>query len=93
METLFRGFLCSPLKSGFKEYGEKDTSLALLVREGGNLSGLILVTSQKWFLAPTGAQGEAKSCVHPCIHPFVRDIIQLNIKNEFKLHSKYSRGG
>ena len=31
------------------------------------------------FLAPTGAQGEAMSCVRAC----VRDIPQKNIENEF----------
>ena len=31
------------------------------------------------FLAPTGAQGEAMSCVRVC----VRDIPQKNIENEF----------
>ena len=31
------------------------------------------------FLAPTGAQGEAMSCVRVC----VRDIIRKNVENEF----------
>ena len=44
------------------------------------------------FLAPTGAQGEAMSCVRPCVRASVRDIIQKNIENELKQHSKESRG-
>ena len=49
----------------------------------------------KPFLAPTGAQGEAMSCVHPsvclCVRPRMRpcvcacihDIIEKDIENEF----------
>ena len=35
------------------------------------------------FLAPTGAQGEAMSCVRACVRACVHDIIQKNIENEF----------
>ena len=52
--------LCSPPKSGgffgtflctCKGYVERETSLALLEREGGIYSGLALLASQKWWFS------------------------------------------
>ena len=42
---------CGTFECTGKGYVERETSLALLKREGGHFTGLVLLASQKWWFS------------------------------------------